>query len=97
METTEKQIRYYQKWGKSRAFKIKFILTHGILNFALPFSVFMIFFDLMDKGFILNLDFLYSFLILLSISSVIGALSALYTYKKMDKIYIKLKEESVLL
>lgn len=75
---------------------MKFILTHGILYWAIPFTIFMILFELNDKGFNFNSDLLFSFLTGLPISSIIGILSAIYSYRMRDKKYYELKEKSLI-
>lgn len=95
MVLNQKQIIYYKKWSKTRESKLKFILTRGILFWALPFTIGMAFFKLMDTRFNLSEDVLYSILIGLIIASVLGILLAAYTFKSRDKKYLELKEKSL--
>ena len=96
MNITQKQIQYYQNWGKTRAHKIKFILTQGILYWGLPMTTIMTLFKLNDNGFNLNKEVLFYFLIGLLVSSIIGILSAKHSFKIRDKKYFELKEKSLI-
>ena len=52
MELNQKQINYYKKWENKRKNKLKYLLTEGMLYWALPFSIFMILFELNDNRFV---------------------------------------------
>lgn len=95
MDINQKQINYYKKWGKKRESKLKFVLTRGILFWALPLTIGMAIFKLIDKRFNWSEEILYSLLIGLVIASVLGVLEAVYTFKSRDKKYLELKEKSL--
>jgi hypothetical protein len=95
MELNQKQINYYKKWKSKRKNKFKYLLTEGMLYWALPFSIIMILFELSDNRFIFSIKILTDFIILYSISSVLGILTALFSFKNIDKKYLELKKKGI--
>jgi len=77
MELNQKQINYYKKWESKRKNKFKYLLIEGMLYWALPFSIFMILFELSDNRFTFSMKILKDFITLYSISSLLGILTAL--------------------
>jgi len=96
MELNQKQINYYKKWENKRKNKLKYLLTEGMLYWALPFSIFMILFELNDNRFVFSIKTLKDFIIIYSISSVLGILTALFSFKIIDKKYLELKKKSII-
>jgi len=56
----------------------------------------MILFELNDTRFVFSMKILKDFIILYSISSILGILSALFSFKRNDKKYLELKNKSIL-
>lgn len=96
MELNQKQIDYYKKWEGKRKNKLKYLLIEGMLYWALPFSIFMILFELSDSRFTFSMKILKDFIILYSISSILGILTALFSFKRIDKKYLELKNKSII-
>ncbi len=96
MEFKQKQINYYRKWENKRKNKLKYLLIEGMLYWALPFAIFMIFFELNDTGFTFSIEILKKFIIIYSIASVLGILTALFSFKRIDKNYLKFKNEPMI-
>jgi hypothetical protein len=96
MELNQKQINYYKKWESKRKNKLKYLLIEGMLYWALPFSIFMILFELSDNRFTFSIKILKDFIILYSISSILGILTALFSFKRIDKKYLELKKKSII-
>lgn len=96
MKYSKKQISYYAKWETKRAHKIKYVLKEGLLFWALPFTVFMMMFKLIDNQFIVSLSIVKDGLLIYGMSSVLGIFWALYTFKKHDDLYLKLKRKHIL-
>ncbi|PIB27168.1 hypothetical protein BFP78_15820 [Gaetbulibacter sp. 5U11] len=96
MELNQKQINYYKKWESKRKNKLKYLLIEGMLYWALPFSIFMILFELSDNRFTFSIKILKDFIILYSISSILGILTALFSFKRIDKKYLELRKKSII-
>lgn len=96
MELNQKQINYYKKWESKRKNKLKYLLIEGMLYWALPFSIFMILFELSDNRFTFSMKILKDFIILYSISSILGILTALFSFKRIDKKYLELKNKLII-
>ncbi|WP_026810113.1 hypothetical protein [Arenibacter latericius] len=100
MSLTQKQIRYTDKWlnrwTKIRESKLKYVFTRGILIYALPFSIVMIFFKLYDNRFYFSEGMLIYLLVGFFAVSVFGVLLALYEFNAKDKKYLRLKEKPLL-
>jgi hypothetical protein len=96
MKLNQKQINYYKNWESRRKNKLKYLLTEGMLYWALPFSIFMILFELSDNRFVFSIKILKDFIIIYSISSVLGILTALFSFKNIDKKYLDLKKKSII-
>ncbi|WP_042244699.1 hypothetical protein [Jejuia pallidilutea] len=96
MELNEKQINYYKKWANKRKNKLKYLLIQGMLYWALPFSIFMILFELNDNQFVFSMKILKDFIILYSASSILGILLALFSFKNIDKKYLEFKNKSII-
>lgn len=94
MKLNQKQIDYYKKWERKRKSKFKYLLTEGMIYWALPFSIGMILFQLNDNQFIFSIKTLKDFIIIYSISSILGVLIALFSFKSIDKKYLELKKKS---
>ena len=96
MELNQKQINYYKKWESKRKNKLKYLLIEGMLYWALPFSIFMILFELSDNRFTFSMKILKDFIILYSISSILGIFTALFSFKRIDKKHLELKKKSII-
>lgn len=96
MELNQKQINYHKKWQGKRKHKLKYLLTEGMLYYALPVSILMILFELNDNRFVFSIKILIDFITLYSIGSVLGVLMALFSFKQIDKKYLELKKKSII-
>jgi hypothetical protein len=96
MKLNQKQINYYKNWESRRKNKLKYLLTEGMLYWALPFSIFMILFELSDNRFVFSIKILKDFITIYLISSVLGILTALFSFKNIDKKYLDLKKKSII-
>jgi len=96
MELNKKQLNYYKKWKSKRKNKLKYLLTKGMLYWALPFSIIMMLFELSDNRFNVSIKTLMDFMIQYSISSVLGIAFALFSFKNIDKRYLDLKKKSII-
>jgi len=96
MELNQKQINYYKKWEDKRKNKLKYLLIEGMLYWALPFSIIMILFELIDNRFTFSMEILKDFIIIYSIYSILGVLTALFSFKIIEKKYLELKNKSII-
>ena len=96
MELNQKQINYFKEWESKRKNKLKYLLIKGMLYWALPFSIFMILFELNDNRFAFSMKILKDFIILYLTSSILGILTALFSFKNIDKKYLELKNKSII-
>lgn len=92
MEMTHQDISFCENWCKTRVYKLKFILIRGILQFALPFTLIMTFFELIDRRFYFDKDLAKVFLTLLMLSIIVGIISAIITFKLRDRKYLQFKK-----
>lgn len=93
MSLTPKQENFYKKWHIKRANKIKYLLINGLLYWALPFSLFLMMFELYDQQFIFSTSILIKFLSVFVITGVLGILKALLSFNTIDKSYLALKNK----
>ncbi|MFG6687899.1 hypothetical protein ACGK9U_15055 [Mariniflexile sp. HNIBRBA6329] len=91
MKLDEKQSNYYKKWESIRNNKLKYLFKKAMLDYALPFSIFMTIFELIDSRFIFSYKILTDFLILFLIGSVLGTIVALISFRISEKKHIKFK------
>lgn len=95
MELKQKQINYYKKWERKRRHKLKYLLTEGVIYWALPFSVLMILFELNDNRFIFSTEILIDFIIILLIASILGILTAFIRFKNIEKKYFEIEKKNI--
>ena len=96
MELNQKQINYYKNWEDKRKNKLKYLLIEGMLYWALPLSIIMILFELIDNRFTFSMEILKDFIVIYSISSILGVLTALFSFKIIEKKYLELKNKSTI-
>lgn len=88
-----KSNRFYEKWEKTRTNKLKFILKNSALYYALPYTVIMSLFNLVDKRFLFSLEIATTALKCFIVAIIIGAFAEHFNFKHHEKVFHKLKQK----